>query len=702
MDDPIIEEELELLRRVSAALAELPDPKQASHAPLVRELERIREVMLSGEEGKDAPALQEQYNHQSAVLQQLRSAGRQAKVDPASPYFAHMRLLEDGKERDLCLGRATCLAKGVRIVDWRDAPISTVFYRYKQGEDFDEEISGRERIGELSVRRMVRIREGNLERIQAPEGDYALDPDDAKRWTRREVEQFRLAPGGSASPQTYSGEEGLERRLGSDETGRAQRADKHLPEITGLIDPSQFELITRPSAGFLVIRGSAGSGKTTVALHRVAYLAFNDPRIDSSDTLVVMFSRALRNYVGHVLPSLGLHHVRIVTYPEWIDDERKRHFPKLPERIRDNSPALIQRIKLHPILSIALERQVVRTPGQKRWEQALDDFASVLTQAELLRSVRDEIAPGSFSDAEIDRFVTLNRERLDELYSALGGDKEVQAEFDPEDSAILVRAYQLRVGPLKTKKGVRLVLRHVVLDEVQDFSPLEVQVLLDCLGPTPSITLAGDTQQHVMQNSGFTSWEEFFHYLGVKGTSVDTLKISYRSSLEIVDFAYALLGDLQEDGDAPQSTRQGPPVELFQFGHRGACVAFLGDALRELGDIEPNASVAVLTPSRGISAEYYEGLVRSEIPRLRLVENEEFSFKAGIEVCDIEQVKGLEFDYVILVEVDAGHFPETAAARRLLHVGATRAIHQLWLMAAGTPSPLLAGLVASGAIDTDS
>jgi DNA helicase-2/ATP-dependent DNA helicase PcrA len=697
LDDPIIVEELALLEKVKAALEQLPDPKQASHAPLVRELERLREVMLSGEEGKDAPALQEQYNHQSAVLEQLRSAGRQAKVDPESPYFAHMRLLEDNQERDLCLGRATCLAKGVRIIDWRDAPISKIFYRYKQGEDYDEEISGRERIGELSVRRMVRIRDGALERIQTPEGDFVVDPGDASRWTRREVEQFRLTPGAAAPLQSYGEDEGLERRLGSDETGRAQRADKHLPEITGLIDPSQFDLITRPSAGFLVIRGSAGSGKTTVALHRVAYLAFDDPRIDSPDTLVVMFSRALRNYVSHVLPSLGLSRVRIVTYPEWVAKERKRHFPGLPERVRDNTPAVIQRIKLHPILMIALERQVARVPGQKRWEQALDDFASVLTQPELLTSVRDEVAPNAFSDAEIDRFVAWNRERLDELYTALAGDKESPADFDPEDNAILVRAYQLRVGRLKTKKGAPQVLRHVVLDEVQDFSPLEVQVLIDCLGSKPSITLAGDTQQHVMQNSGFTSWEEFFHYLGVEGTTVDTLKISYRSSHEIVDFAYSLLGDLQEDGDAPETTRTGPPVEFFQFGHRGACVAFLGDALRELVDIEPNASIAVLTPSPALSIEYYDGLKRSEIYGLRMVENEEFSFKAGIEICDIEQVKGLEFDYVILVEVDVGHFPNNESARRLLHVGATRAIHQLWLMSVASPSPLLARLVGSGA-----
>ena len=101
---------------------------------------------------------------------------------PASPYFAHLRLEEQGRRRDLFLGRTTCLDKGVRIVDWRDAPISKIFYSYRQGEEFDEEISGRERSGSVLARRMVRIRGGELERIQAPEGDFSRDETEPLGW----------------------------------------------------------------------------------------------------------------------------------------------------------------------------------------------------------------------------------------------------------------------------------------------------------------------------------------------------------------------------------------------------------------------------------------------------------------------------------------------------------------------------------------
>jgi len=78
---------------------------------------------------------------------------------------------------------------------------------------------------------------------------------------------------------------------------------------------------------------------------------------------------------------------------------------------------------------------------------------------------------------------------------------------------------------------------------------------------------------------------------------------------------------------------------------------------------------------------------------VRQVENQDFRFTPGVEVTEIEQVKGLEFDYVVLVETSASHFPDTPAARRRLHVGATRAVHQLWLTSVGTPSPLVRALL---------
>jgi DNA helicase-2/ATP-dependent DNA helicase PcrA len=355
-------------------------------------------------------------------------------------------------------------------------------------------------------------------------------------------------------------------------------------------------------------------------------------------------------------------------------------------------------LKLHPALLVALERQVKRVAGPATPAQVIDDLASVLTGRALLDEVFRETAPDAFRERELEEVTDYCRRRNEELASWLGGDREVPGELDEEDDALLLRAWQTRVGPITAGLRRQLAYRHVAIDEVQDFSPTEVRVLIDCLDEHQSLTLAGDTQQHVMQDAGFTSWTEFFAHLKIEGTEVDTLQVSYRTSREIGEFAAALLGKLREDDVPLITTRSGPPVEFFQHTDDGACIAALADALTELASEEPLASVAVLTPSPSSSELYYSGLERSEVPRLHLVRDQDFRFAPGVEVTEIEQVKGLEFDYVILVGVSESHFADEPMARRLLHVGATRAVHQLWLTSTGAPSKIVREAILEGVV----
>jgi DNA helicase-2/ATP-dependent DNA helicase PcrA len=682
---PIVREELALLGRVSKLLEEHPYVAPPKEDEIVKELVRLRDEIPEAKE-EDQGALMDQYHQNVSLLEQIRAARAAPQVDPDSPYFAHMRLREDGKERDLCLGKATRIQEGVRIIDWRNAPISKIFYRYQQGDDYEEELGGRTVLGEVIAKRTVTIRGAKLERIDAVEGIFHRE---GEEWLRDDKPKVKLQGGEGAALRAHAGNEGLGRRLGTDLEGFRRRADKRLPDIAGLLDPDQFSLITQPSTGFVVVRGSAGSGKTTVALHRIAWLAYNDPVVDSPRTLFLVFSQALRDYVGHVLPALGVSQVQVKTFREWVTEHRRRLFPMLPRDVREDTPAAVTRLKLHPALLQALEEQVRRVNAPATPEQALDDWASVLTHPEVLAPIVDEIAPGSLSEADLLRATGWCRQRHDELVAWMEGDREEAVALDPEDDALLLRAWQLRIGPLRLKGGAPLRYRHVAIDEVQDFSPLEVRVLADCLDEKKSITLAGDTQQHVMQDAGFTSWEDFFRHVGIAGTTVHTLRISYRCSKEVMAFSLAVLGDLREDETPPLVTRTGPPVELFTFTDTGAVVHFLASVLEELLREEPLASVAILAPTHEISKTYYDGLHKADVPRLRLVEDQAFTFQPGIEITEIEQVKGLEFDYVVLVDVGAGRFADTPAARRLLHVAATRAVHQLWVTSVGAPSPIV-------------
>ncbi|NCG18958.1 MAG: ATP-binding domain-containing protein [Rhodobacterales bacterium] len=689
MRHTIVADEEQLLSDVRTLLEEEPYEAPPRESDIVVELIRLREEMPNAKD-EDKGALLEQYDRIAAILEQIRDSRDKPTVDPDSPYFAHIQLEESGKRRDVFLGKATRIQRGIRIVDWRNAPISRIFYRYQQGEEYEEELGNRIVEGEVVARRTLTINLGILHRIDAPEGTFRKE--DAT-WTLIAPQARRLAGGEGSALRAHGAGTAKDRRLGTNLAGHRRRADKRLPDIAGLIDPEQFELITKPSSGFVVIRGTAGSGKTTVALHRIAWMAFSDPVINSPATMFVVFSPGLKDYIAHVLPSLGVPHVQVVDFRSWARRLRKAHFRALPNQIREDTPAVVIRLKLPPAVMVALGRQVALVNGPRTMEQAIDDWNSLFTRTELLQEVLEEIDPGVFTEADLAKVADWSRDRFDEILKWQEGDREVEASLDVEDDAILLRAWQLRVGPLRRKKrNVRF--RHIAVDEVQDFTPIEVRVLMDCLDHHQSITLAGDTQQHVMKDAGFTSWAEFFGHLGLQGTAVNTLKVAYRSSKQVVDFSLKVLGDLREDTEPPLVTRDGPPVELFRFTDHGACVAFLSDVLNELTHQEPMASVAVLSSSSHISNMYFNGLIRGEVPRLRRVSQQKFTFTPGVEVTEIDQVKGLEFDYVILVEASAHQFPDTPSARRLLHVGGTRAVHQLWITTVGDPSPIIGEAMA--------
>ena len=203
-----------------------------------------------------------------------------------------------------------------------------------------------------------------------------------------------------------------------------------------------------------------------------------------------------------------------------------------------------------------------------------------------------------------------------------------------------------------------------------------------------SVTIAGDTAQRLVFDNNFTRLGRAArtHRPG-QPAIVRPLKLSYRSTAEVMLLAREILGP-ELAPDEPLAARPGEPVELHEFGDLGEAVAFLGDALRNLMAREPTASCAVISRHPEQADAYFEGLRRAEVPALRRVRRDEFNFQPGVDVTDVAQVKGLEFDYVVMVDVNAASYPDSHWARHLLHIGVTRAAHQLWLVSTGEPSPL--------------
>src|SRR5690606_11753199 len=225
-----------------------------------------------------------------------------------------------------------------------------------------------------------------------------------------------------------------------------------------------------------------------------------------------------------------------------------------------------------------------------------------------------------------------------------------------EDDAVFLRLLQAKRGWMFVK-GKRFEYEHVVIDDAQDLCPLEGRVLLDTVSAGRSVTLAGDNAQKMIFDNGFVDAPQPLADAGPPHVAIQPLKITYRSTRQVMALARHVLGPLHDPSD-DLIARDGAPVSYFGFSDMGEAVAFLGEALRNLMQREPTASVALLTRYPQQAEAYYEALRIAEVPRLRLVARQDFSFLPGIDVTDVRQVKGLEFDYVVVLDPTRQNYPE--------------------------------------------
>ncbi len=634
----------------------------------------LRESLSEARLPDDIASIMEQMDRTAALMNQ-QSKSVEGSADAENPYFGRMVLSDENGKRSILIGKSTFISDRVRIVDWRNAPISRLFYQYAEGDEYEEEINGREVEGEVLLKRTMTIAGGELRRVSNDEHTWVLQQDGT--WADMRAAEARLAGGAGAAVRPDS--------LG---TGHASaRRDKHLPEIASLLDPEQFKLITGRDSGVVVIQGSAGSGKTTVGLHRIAWLAFQNPQVfRPQQMMVVVFSRALTAYISQVLPALGVDGVRVREFTEWAAQVRRWHYKRLPDRYHDGTPALVVRFKTHTALLRMLD-ELGKTHAGRNPAEVFDE---VLTDLDWITRGVKACAPDAFSDNEIAKIHRWCSDRFHERDDASKGDHDSDdgPSLDREDDPILLRLWQVLKGPLRDEQRKPLEYAHLMVDEAQDLSPLELAVLIGATGKRRSVTLAGDVAQKVQEHREFPAWTEVLEALRLGHIDVSPLQVSYRSTRQIMEVAHAILGHLAP-AEMATTQRLGAPVGHLRFDSKGAAVTWLAPALWDLMQREPTANVAILTPNSSEAVDWYQILERSEVPWLKLVAEQDFSFAPGIEVVDIRSSKGLEFDYVIVVGADLAFFPNLDHARHLLHVAATRAAHQLWFVSTGIPTPLL-------------
>ncbi len=617
------------------------------------------------------------------------------------PYFGILELEDDDLGLiSACLGRQSFFDRAGKalVIDWRDAPISRLYYEYEAGELYEEEIRGRDRTGAVSSKRQVDTAGGELRKIV----------DRSVLMLRSEDGSWRKADGSVSSM-----------------SGKEEKSDHRLPEITALISRDQFRAITRPESSVVLLQGGAGSGKTTVGLHRIAYLAYQDAaRFQPSRILVVMFNRALQQYISRVLPELGIGSgVQVETYHGWAG----KVFRAVRLQVSyssDATPGDVIRLKKHPAMLDLIDRYLQRLmdnsrnwlldrlsqeddpelEGIRRLLQAstqYEDFFNLInthssfvaaSQPEARKRLRSRLL-GRLSDHLLDLHMLMtDRELLEESFGNLfPADKEAidrlivrqtklkgEGRIDFADTGLLLWLLQR-----KGVAGARPGYAHVMLDEAQDLSESELATLLHAADERQSITICGDMAQKIKGDVSFQSSDGFAGFIrseqarmGKSGVCSDTLVVGYRATRPIMELAWRILGEKSSMAIA----RDGDPVEILKTASHQDTIGQAKNILEKYREGSPNGIVAVVCRYKTDADRVYEDLKAFELPNLRRHERDDFSFKPGIVVTNAHQVKGLEFSAVLVINPSAAQFRDDRQDRMLLHVAITRAADRLWII----------------------
>jgi hypothetical protein len=489
---------------------------------------------------------------------------------------------------------------------------------------------------------------------------------------------------------------------------RARRAAPSLIDVA--LDAAQHAAVTRPSGDALLVLGEAGHGKTTVALHRLAHLWRSSPA--SLRAAVVVPTDGLARLLQPLLRKLGVD-VEAQTYDRWAAAQARRAFRRLP-RQSDSTPPSVMRIKRHPALRLALDELAVRPPG--RIDDDVDGTSrpsgrhvargdlqhlfgdrvllervaragaipalSVLDTLDRTRIQFSRTAEQEWSHVvDRERLVALDRRALDD-----GTASGCASTVDVEDYAVLFELDALRAARAGRPAASRRTYDVVMIDEAQELAPLELALLGRTLKDAGTLIVAGDAQQHTAETSIFEGWPATLRELGRPRFDTVALEIGYRCPPDVVLLARRILAPASGSPGAP-GTPPAPPTRVHAFNTEPAMGAWAGQGLRRLLKQDRRASVAVVCRSPLAARRTCASLQARDCPA-RLVFDGRF-LPRGVQVTTVDEVKGLEFDFVLVPDASAREYPADDAARRALYVAVTRARHQVALACVGDRSPIV-------------
>lgn len=754
MEDIDLAREQEYLDRVISEIkTQLKQAERAAEDQLAWNTEYKKSVwedeskyVMDFDEIFDAAQYNQEMNRNDAILNASRYNTMRLVKSLKSAYFGKILFSEDGQPRpeDVYIGIQGVVDRKSWtnfVYDWR-APISSIFYDYELGRAKYQCPAG-EIEGDVLGKRQYKISGDKIDYIL----ESAIKIDD-------EILQEVLS----------------------------KSADDKMRNIVATIQREQNRVIRDEGHDLLMVSGPAGSGKTSIALHRIAYLLYSNRNTITSDNIIVFSpNRIFSDYISSVMPELGEENMLQTTFVDYAEkvlgtgitiedmsdqmefllsrqsaDQPESDWSTRVDAIKyKSSPGFLDSLKAYAdtlrTMDVAVDDLVydgnvimdkayisrlfkdeysflpvgrrlsklkrrfldlLRPYELKRWAEIVEEMKRKIDKGDedymlsverrekchqlLVEEFRPlkEKAEAMFSIDYLDIYRRLFAEDRTHL---IGVTSEVCRSTEADIVKGIIRYED--VAPLLYIRGVingvpsLFTVKYVVIDEVQDYSPIHFEVISQLLQGR-NFTILGDFNQSIHPYINITDYQAVPKMLGVKLPFSIRLKKTYRSTQEIAGFASCILPD--RNNDIEMVNRSGEMPKLMQVT-QGSLVQHITLDIAEL--LKAGAgSIGIICRSAADAASLY-GKLKDSVPLIHLTKDDN-RFKTGIVILPSYLAKGLEFDAVIVPEAGASVYSRETE-RRLLYTVCTRALHHLHLFYTGALSPLLSSassMASAGAL----
>jgi DNA helicase IV len=550
-----------------------------------------------------------------------------------SPYFGVVGITDDDPKigtREYVVGKQSLIVGNkVLIVDWRKSEVSKFFYEYDEGEDYDIEIQGVDRSGLINFKREHTITKKELVALKTASNRYSIQNGTWVSDALGEVIQVSSAI-------------------------KSANSDHQLIDIVALIKPDQFQVITREIKGTIYLTGGAGTGKTTVALHRLSCLQFNEPeKYAPTKCMVIVFNKTLKDYVKNTSKEL-LGDTKIETFSSWaiqaLESIGCQPFELSTEMNYHNE------IKKHSDLAKLLDDYIGKTKKQDDMIEDLLDFY-----------ISEPVVETFFSDAnEAQKYI----DHIEQTYTK--NNDRYRISF--ADMAILLRLAQLRSNSNKIDNAINY-FDHIVVDEAQDFSRIELEAIYASMNENKSLTLCADEKQKILSFVDSTGLKHFKVNLQKNGLDASSFTVGYRSHPQIMMLADHVAGKRDYQFDKTNDI-----VKIINTESRDKAINDLIAQIQEYQEIDKNSLTAIITKGRSDVRIIHDALSDELLGIKNLRPQGQIVFTPGVIVTNAHQVKGLEFTNVIIWNPSIRNYTKTDEDKNLLYVAISRASKRICII----------------------